>query len=105
MKVHTKFRAKAIFGVGLDQESHREGQTSGPQERWNSIQQTRSLWRSYLCDRASITRCKAVARYRERETKARSQRAKITKRKSVEKKREARVLGTLIALLKKLTER
>ena len=92
LKDHTKFRERARFRVKSHEELHHVAQPPEeelhcgaqppePQERWNSIQQTRSPWRSYLWDHASITRCKAVVRYRTRETNAGSKKAKTQKRK------------------------
>ena len=48
MRDRTKFRLRARFSVKSHQESDHGGQPPGPQERWNSIEQTRSLWWSPL---------------------------------------------------------
>ena len=62
LKGHTKFRGGARFRhEGL----HHGNRPPETQERWKSIQQTRSPWCSSMRDRASIARCKTVARYQE----------------------------------------
>ena len=81
LKGHTKFRGGARFRHEGLHHGNRQPET---QERWKSIQQTRSPWCSSVRDRASIARCKTVARYQEERQEGKDNK-QTNKRKKMKK--------------------